>query len=301
MANIYTDIDQNKRNTVLIVAAFIAVISFIGWFFGYFFVGDGYTFLGLALIISGITSLISYYNSDKIVLAISNAHPIDEASNQYLYHLVQNLCLGAGLPIPKIYIIDDQAMNAFATGRDPQHASICFTSGIVQGLDKLELEGVAAHELSHIGNYDTRLMCIVSVLVGMVSLLGHWFTRGIFWGGGRRRGSGDSELGGIFMLIGLIFVILSPIIATLIQLAISRNREYLADASGALLTRYPKALASALEKISQDPNILREANGATAHLYISNPFKSGEDGNFFANLFSTHPPVQDRIKRLLSM
>jgi heat shock protein HtpX len=281
---------------------FIFVVSAVGWFIGeYFFQGSGVSFIGFALIFSGVSSFISYYNSDKIVLAISGAREVSETDAHDLHALVQNMCIASGLPMPKIYIIEDTAMNAFATGRDPQHAALCFTSGIVNRLEKRELEGVVAHELSHIQNFDTRLMSIVSVLVGTITLLADWFTRGIFYGGGRRRGrSSSSEIGGVLMLLGLFLVILSPIIASLIKLALSRNREYLADASAAMLTRYPKGLADALAKISGDTEILEAANGATAHLYIENPLK-GNSGGFMNNLFSTHPPVQERIRRLLEM
>jgi heat shock protein HtpX len=257
----------------------------------------------LVCIYSGISSFISYYNSDKIVLAISGAREVNEAEAHDLHNLVQNMCIASGLTKPKIYIINDTAMNAFATGRDPGHAVICFTSGIVDGrLEKRELEGVVAHELSHIQNFDTRLMSIITVLVGTVTLLADWFTRGMFYGGGRRRSrGGDSQLGAILMVLGILLVILSPIIASLIKLALSRNREYLADASAAMLTRYPKGLADALVKISQDTEVLEAANGATAHLYIDSPFKKGESRGFVAGLFSTHPPVEERIKRLLEM
>ena len=302
MATVYTNIESNKRSTIVIVAVFVSFVSAVAWFIGdYFFDGSGVAFLSLALIFSGLSSFVSYYYSDSIVLGISGAHEIKEIDNTYLYHLVENLCIGAGLPKPRIFMIYDTAMNAFATGRDPRHAVICFTTGIVDGLEKLELEGVIAHELSHIGNYDIRLMSIVSVLVGTVTLLADWFTRGMFYGGGRRRSSnGDSGGSGIILIIGIILVILSPIIAILIQLAISRNREYLADSSAALLTRYPKGLADALVKISSDKEILEAANGATAHLYITNPLKGGQ-GNFLSGLFNTHPDVNDRIKRLLEM
>ena len=302
MATVYTNIESNKRSTIVIVAVFVSFVSAVAWFIGdYFFDGSGVAFLSLALIFSGLSSFVSYYYSDSIVLGISGAHEIKEIDNTYLYHLVENLCIGAGLPKPRIFMIDDTAMNAFATGRDPRHAVICFTTGIVDGLEKLELEGVIAHELSHIGNYDIRLMSIVSVLVGTVTLLADWFTRGMFYGGGRRRSSNSDNGGsGIILIIGIILVILSPIVAMLIQLAVSRSREYLADSSAALLTRYPKGLADALVKISSDKEILEAANGATAHLYITNPLKGGQ-GNFLSGLFNTHPDVNDRIKRLLEM
>lgn len=297
--NVYNRIDENKRQTVYIMLAFTAVISAVGYFAGqYFGDGSGFTFLGGALVFSGISGFISYYQSDKIVLAISGAKEIKGSDNPYIHNLVENLCIGSGLPKPKIYVINDSAMNAFATGRDPNHAVICFTAGIIERLNKLELEGVTAHELSHIGNYDIRLMSVVSVLVGTVVLLSDWFTRGMFYGRGRK--SDRSEGSGLLMLVGLFFLILSPIIATLIKLALSRSREYLADSSAVLLTRYPKGLSDALRKISGDREVLEAANGATAHLYITNPLK-GAQASFMANLFSTHPPVMERIKKLEEM
>lgn len=297
--NIYNRIEENKRQTVYIMLVFTAVVSTLAYFFGqYFGNGSSVAFLGLGLVLSGFSGFISYYFSDKIVLSISGAKEVKETENPYLHKLVENLCIGSGLPKPKIYLIKDTAMNAFATGRDPEHGVVCFTTGIVERLDKLELEGVAAHELMHIGNYDTRLMSIVSVLVGSVVLLSDWFTRGVFYGSNRK--GNRSEGSGILMLVGFVFILLSPVIATLIKLAISRSREYLADSSAALLTRYPKGLADALRKISSDREILEAANGATAHLYIANPLKD-EQEHFLANLFSTHPPVAERIKRLEEM
>ncbi|MBI2414667.1 M48 family metallopeptidase [candidate division WWE3 bacterium] len=303
MQSTYSHITENKRATIFVMFGFMVVISFIGWFIGeFYFDGAGVSFIGLAMVFSGISSFISYYNSDKIVLAISGAKEVDFNDNPELYHLVENMCIAAGLVTkPKIYLIEDSAPNAFATGRDPQHAVICFTSGILSKLEKRELEGVIAHELSHIINYDILLMSIVSILVGTITLMADWFTRGIFYGGNRRRSSNsESGLNGIILIVGLILVILSPIIATLIKLAVSRRREYLADASSAMLTRYPKGLADALVKISGDTEVLEAANGATAHLYIANPLKGGHDG-FFSSLFNTHPPVQERVKKLLSM
>lgn len=299
MASIYTHIDSNKKQTVVIVALFVAFISLIGWFYGqYFENGLGVFYLGLALVVSGISGFISYYNSDKIVLAISRARKIERYQNAYLHNLVENLCIGAGLPVPGIYMIDDSSMNAFATGRDPEHAVICVTSGIVDRMEKLELEGVIAHELSHIGNYDTRLMSIVSILVGSITMLTDFFTRGRLYGS--RRKSSNSSASSILLLIGMVSLILSPIIATLIKLAISRRREYLADSTAALLTRYPDGLASALKKLSMDNEILEAANGATAHLYIVSPIKNGI-GSTISNLFDTHPPIVERIRRLESM
>jgi heat shock protein HtpX len=303
VTNIYNHIDQNKRDTAIIMTLFILIVSALGWFIGeyFFYEGSGVPFVGIALIFSGISSFVSYYNSDKIVLAISGAKKLEEIEGKYLHNLVENLCIGAGLPKPKIYLIDDTAMNAFATGRDPEHSVICFTTGIVNSLEKRELEGVIAHELSHIGNYDIRLLSIVSVLVGTITLLADWFTRGMFYGRGSRRRSrgGSSNVGGIIVVIGIIFLVLSPIIATLIKLAIGRRREYLADSTAALLTRYPQGLADALKKLAQDKEILEAANGATAHLYITSPLMV--TGGFMANLFNTHPPIAERIKRLETM
>lgn len=234
---------------------------------------------------------------------MSHAREIDRKSSADLFRLVENLTITAGLPLPRIYIIEDTAINAFATGRDPQHAVVCVTTGALTRLNKTELEGVIAHELSHVGNYDIRFMTLVVVLVGIITLVADWFVRIGMWGGGRRR-SNDSEGGNnqAFAIVGLVLALLSPIIATLIQLAVSRQREFLADASGALLTRYPEGLASALEKIAADKEPLEAANKATAHLYIANPLKNQEGSvGWFANLFNTHPPVADRIKRLREM
>ena len=279
---------------------FIAIVSFIGWFVGeYFFYDGGTLFLGFALIISGISSFISYYNSDKMVLAISKAKEVSYEEAPNLHKLVENMCIASGIPKPKVYVINDSAMNAFATGRNPEHGVICFTTGIIGGLEKRELEGVVAHEMSHIGNYDTRLMSIVSILVGSITLLANWFTRGMFYRGRGRRRS-NSSVSGIILLIGIVFLILSPVIATLIKLAISRKREFLADSTAALITRYPKGLASALKKLGADREILEVANGATAHLYIDDPV-SGRVNSKLANLFNTHPPIEERVRRLESM
>ena len=261
--------------------------------------GGGLSVAGFALILSGLMSLGSYYYSDKIILGMSNAKQIQKKDNPELFRTVENLCIGDGLPMPKIYIIQDSAPNAFATGRDPKHAVVCATTGILEKLNKAELEGVIAHELSHIKNFDIRLMAIVVILVGTIALLADIFMRSVWFKGRDREDRGNSQA--IFMLIGIVLAILSPIIATLIQLAISRKREFLADASGVLLTRYPEGLASALEKISRDREPLEAANNATAHLYIVNPFKGKEIKSFLAGLFNTHPPIEDRIKILRSM
>ncbi|MBI4079584.1 MAG: M48 family metallopeptidase [Candidatus Levybacteria bacterium] len=262
--------------------------------------GFGFSYAGIALIFSGIFSLIGYYTSDKMILGISGARQIQKSDNPQLWNTVENLCIGIGLPIPKVYLIEDSAPNAFATGRDPTHAVVCVTTGILEKLNKVELEGVIAHELSHIQNYDIRLLSIVVIFVGLVTLMGDFFLRSMrHIGRSRSRKAGQLQL--IFLFLGLAFAVLSPIIATVIQLAVSRKREFLADASGALLTRYPEGLASALEKIGKDREPLEAANNATAHLYIVNPFKGKEISSFFASLFNTHPPVEERVKILRAM
>ncbi len=297
--SVYSQIDSNKRRTIIIMAFFIAFITLLGYVFGQAS-GYGLSFTGIALIASGLVSFSSYYWSDKMVLAMSGAQPVTEKDNPGLYHTVENLCIGAGLPTPRIYMIDDSAPNAFATGRDPEHAVVCVTSGLLEKLDKLELEGVIAHELSHVKNYDTRLMGIVAILVGTVAFLADWFLRSLWWGRGRDR-EDQNNIQGILAIVGIILAIISPIAATLIQLALSRRREFLADASGALLTRYPAGLASALEKISKDKDVLEAATNATAHLYIVNPFKGKDFSAWFSGLFDTHPPLTERIKLLRAM
>lgn len=295
--NLYNQIQSNKRRTVLLIIGFVGFIIFLGWIFAS--IDDtGPAPIVLAMIIATIMALVSYYTGDKIALWSSGAKgPISKDDNQYVYRLVENLCITAGLPMPKIYLINDTAPNAFATGRDPQHASIAVTTGIVQLLENEELEGVIAHELSHIKNYDIRLMTIVIICVGMVSLLANWFLRFSFFGG-RRRDS-KNNVGLLFAVIGVILMILSPVFAKLIQLAVSRKREFLADSSGALLTRYPEGLARALEKINLAAQPLQQVNSASAHLFIANPF--GKDGHHWRNLFSTHPPMNERIKALRSI
>lgn len=287
---------------MIIMALFILFITTAAFVFGKAS-GYGLSFAGASLIFSGLMGFSGYYWGDKLVLAISGAREIQEKDQPELFHVVENLCIGAGLRRPKIYIIEDSAPNAFATGRDPQHAVICVTSGILEKLDRLELEGVIAHELSHIKNYDIRLMSIVVVLVGAVTLLADWFMRSLWYGGSGRqeRNREGGQFQAILMIAGIILALLSPLIATLIQLAISRRREFLADASGALLTRYPEGLAKALEKISADREVLEAANNATAHLYIVNPFKGKEFGAWFSSFFDTHPPLKERIKALRGM
>lgn len=292
----YQQITANRRKTALLIFFFFLFLLLIGWLIGRFS-GYGYEGIIIAFIVSLLMTLLSYYQGDRIALWTAGAKPIEKKDNPYVYRLVENLCITAGLPLPKIYIIPDQAINAFATGRDPKHASLALTDGAIKNLANEELEAVIAHELSHIKNYDIRLMMLVAVLIGTIVLLTHWFWR-IRWSGSRD--SERNQLGTILFIIGLVLIILSPIIAQLIQLAISRRREFLADADGALLTRYPEGLALALEKIAACPNPLKNANNATAHLYISNPF-GGKTLKGLAKMFSTHPPIEERIKTLRSM
>jgi heat shock protein HtpX len=295
----YSQIDSNKRKSILLITIFIIIVILLGWVFGQL-TSYGYQGLILAIIISILMSLFSYYGGDKVALFTAGAKPILKEDNPYIYRMVENLCITAGLPLPKIYIISDPAINAFATGRDPEHASLAITLGAIEKLENEELEGVIAHELSHVKNYDIRLMMIVIVLVGIIALLSNWMMRSFLW---RRRGDdrNSGQLGLILLIIGVILAILSPLIAQLIQLAVSRKREFLADASGALLTRYPEGLAKALEKIAlfnKDP--MRKANDATAHLYLANPFGE-KNKKFFHKIFSTHPPIEERIKTLREM
>lgn len=283
-------------------------------FFLIFVIGLGYLLswyfnspiiLILAVLIAVIQSLVSYYYSDSITLAVSGAKEVPRKEPFLeLHRLVENLSITAGLPKPKIYVINDSAPNAFATGRDPKHASIVVTSGLLDKLNKTDLEGVIAHELSHVGNYDIRLMTIIVILVGVVALLSDFFLRWTWFGAGRRRGDGEGggQIQLILFIVAIVMAILAPLAASLIQLAISRKREFLADASGALLTRYPEGLASALEKIARDPDPLEVANKATAHLYIESPYKEkSENRGWLVGLFDTHPPVGERIKKLRSM
>lgn len=295
--NIYNAIAANKRKTWIIMILFMLFITTIGYVYGKAS-GYGASYAFIAFIFSGVSSIGSYFYSDKIVLATSGAKEITEDQYPEYYRIVENLAIGSGMPKPKICVIHDQSLNAFATGRDPKHAVVCATTGLIERLNKTELEGVMAHELSHVQNYDIRVMAIVSVLVGAVAILADIFMRSMWFGGSR---DNNNKGNGIFLLIGIAFAILTPIIATLIQLAVSRKREFLADASGALLTRYPDGLASALEKIAADHKPLKTASNATAHLFISNPFKDKEAKAWFSSLFNTHPPIEERIKILRDM
>jgi len=307
MINVYESVDSNKRKSWIIIAGFVifvlvaSVLIAKGLAAYYGYQSSGFELTGLALIISGVMSFISYYASDSIILGISGARPADKRRDYLFFTVAENLSLAAGLPIPKLYVIEDTAMNAFATGRDPAHASVCATTGLLAKLNRTELEGVIGHELSHVANYDTRLMSVVTILVGLITLLGDWLIRSTFWGRGSR--DNDSKDGNaIFLAIGLIMAILSPIIAQIIQLAISRRREFLADASSVKLTRQPSGLISALKKMGIDKEPLEAANKATAHLYIVNPLKNRHDAvGWFSGLFNTHPPLSDRIKVLEQM
>lgn len=288
MATLYTEADRNKQLTWIYISGFLIFVIGVGYFFAQLM--GSRAILYVAVLFSTLMSLASYWWSDKIVLTMSGAKEVTHDNARELYHLVENLCITAGLPAPKIYTIEDTAPNAFATGRDPEHGVICVTTGLLQKLEKTELEGVLAHELSHIGNRDILLSTVIVVLVGFIALIADWFQHWAFFGG-----DDDNDNSNIVtMIIGILLSLLAPLAATMIQLAISRKREYLADASAALLTRYPEGLARALEKISADQEPLEAANRATAHLYIANPFKGGN----IAKLFSTHPPIEERIARL---
>lgn len=298
MPTLYTQAESNIRKTWLLMTGFLILIIFLGWLFSYLL--ENQIFLIIAVVLAFFQSFLSYWSSDKIVLAITGAKPIEKKDNSELYRIVENLCITAGLPVPKIYILPESQPNAFATGRDENHAVIAVTKGLLEKLERVELEGVISHELAHIGNKDMLLQTVVVVLVGAIAILSDFFLRVSFWGGGRRRDSRDSG-GAILALFGIFAAILAPIAATLIQLAISRKREFLADATGALLTRYPEGLARALEKISADTTPIKTASNFTAHLYISNPFKGKEAVSWITKLFLTHPPIEERIKALREM
>ncbi|HRZ95473.1 MAG TPA: M48 family metallopeptidase [Candidatus Moranbacteria bacterium] len=290
---LYNQADKNTRLTWVYITGFLVFVIAVGYVFAGA-MGNSAILYG-AVIFSIVMSFSSYWWSDKIVLAMSGAKLVDHNSGRQIYHLVENLCITAGLPVPKIYIIQDSAPNAFATGRNAEHGVICLTTGIIDKLEKTELEGVIAHELSHIGNKDILLSTIIVILVGFVTLLADWFRHWAFFGGDDDNNGGPFRIA--MIVLALVLSILAPIAAMLMQLAISRKREFLADADGALLTRYPEGLARALEKISQDAEPLEAANRATAHLYIANPFK----GKKVSKLFMTHPPIEERIAALRGM
>ena len=297
--SIYDAAAANRWRTVVLIAVFTAIIALLGYFVGeYFAPGGGLAALPFAFALAVGSGLASYFAGDQIILAQSRASEIGPDQEKVLHDVVETLALGLGIPTPKLYVIEDSAPNAFATGRDPRHASVAVTRGLLDKMDRTELEGVIAHELSHVGNRDIRVMLLVTILVGTVALLADWMWRSFFWTrGGRRERDGGGNA--IIAVIAIALALLTPIIATLIQLAVSRQREFLADASGALLTRYPSGLASALRKIAADPEPLEVANKATASLYIANPLKDAPA--FFDHLFDTHPPIEERIRRLEAM
>lgn len=298
MATIYTQADSNTRKTWFLLTGFLVFIIAIGWLFSY--VLDDSAILYIAIFISIFSSFGSYWWSDKIVLAMYRAHEIDHEKNRELYHIVENLCITAGLPVPKIFVIPENQPNAFATGRNAKHAVVAVTQGLLNRLDKSELQGVLAHEMSHIGNKDMLLSTIVAILAGIIAMLANMFMRISFWGGGRSSDD-NNKAGALLLILGVFAAVLAPIAATMVQLAISRKREFLADADGALLTRYPEGLASALEKISQDTTPMKIKNDATASLFIDSPYKGKQKTHWFTKLFMTHPPVQERINALRGM
>jgi len=294
----YEQIASNKRRSILLIAFFLALIFLLAWVFEQL-TGMGEGGLIVAAVIAGISAFASYYASDKIALAISHARPVTKEEFPYLYNVVEGLTIAAGIPAPRCYVIDDTAPNAFATGRNPEHSVICVTTGLLEKLNRVELEGVVAHEMSHIKNYDIRLQTLAVVMVGVIALLGDWIMRSLWWGGKGRKSSDKSGAGAIFLVVGLVLAAFGPLIAQLLRLAVSRRREFLADASGAMLTRYPPGLASALKKISADAEPLEAANKATAHMYIVNPLKNLK--GVVNRMFSTHPPIEERIAALEKM
>ncbi len=293
MASLYTNQDANKRKTWALMLTFLLVVIGLGWSFSYIFANPGILYIAVFLAVA--MNIGGYWYSDKLALMTSGAKPAMETEFRELHRIVENLSIAAGIPKPKVYVMNDPAPNAFATGRDPEHAAVAVTTGLLSMMEKSELEGVIAHELSHIGNRDTLIMTVVVVLLGFVTLLSDFFIRMQFFGGGRDR---DNQIGVFMMIAGFALAIFAPIIAQLIQLAISRKREFLADSSGALLTRYPEGLASALTKIGAYTNPMKKANNATAHLFISNPF-GAQAFKGIHRLFMTHPPIEQRVKALM--
>lgn len=292
----YSEIASNKRKTIFLMFGFLVFIGALAYGAGWYF--NAFSITIIAIVVALFYAIWSYYGSDKLALTVNNAQKIQKADNPRLWRIVENLSITDGLPMPVVYIIDDRAPNAFATGRDPQHASVAVTSGLLDIMDDNELEGVLAHELGHVKNYDIRVAMVVFGLVAIVSLICDFIIRWLFIGGLRGRSSNNNnETNPIFFILAIVALILAPLIATIIQLAISRKREYLADATGALTTRYPEGLASALEKIKLNGSVMQKQNPSTAHLFFANPLKA----HSFSNLFSTHPPIDDRIKVLREM
>ncbi len=287
----YGEIAANKRKTWLIMFVFIAIIGLLGWLVSNIYGSP--SFLYLAFLIGGIYAIIQYFAAGKLALSMNNARQVTKQDQPRLYRTVENLTIASGLPMPKVYVIDDPAPNAFATGRDPDHAIVCATTGLLDMMSDTELEGVIAHELGHVQNYDIRVMMIVFGLVSAIGLIADIILHMFWWGGNNR----DRQVNPVILVLGIAAAILAPLAASLVQLAVSRRREYLADSTGALTTRYPEGLASALEKIRDHGSVMRKQNTATAHLFFANPLKGGG----LSNLFSTHPPLDERIARLRGM
>lgn len=295
----FDDIRANKLKSWFLVVFFAVLIGALGAVFGFFY-GSMYFGLSVALVIAVVYSLVMFRAGDSMILGMSGAKPVTKQELPYLYHTIEGLAIAAGIPAPKAYVIDDSALNAFATGRDPKHASITVTSGLLKAMNRQELEGVVAHEMSHIKNFDIRFMMLTVVLVGIITLLSQFLLRSFLWGGHNRERKDGGQVGAILVAVGLALAILSPIVGELIKLSISRKREFMADASGVVLTRYPPGLAGALKKIAKDPDpLVDRANQATAHLFISTPFRKSK--GFVTGLFMTHPPIEERIKRLEDM
>lgn len=297
MATLYTQQDKNIRKTWFLMAVFLAVVIAIGYGVSWYM--ESPLILYIAIVFALFMNVTSYWYSDKLVVAMTGAKPVKREEHRELWNVVENLAITAGLPMPKVYIVEDASPNAFATGRDPEHAVVAVTTGLLSILDRTELEGVIAHELAHVGNRDMLVSTVAVVLAGFVAIVADILMRSMMFGGGDR----DNKAGALFLILGIIGIILAPIAAQMIQMAISRKREYLADASGALLTRYPEGLASALEKISAHSRPMRRANNATAHLFIADPFGNQKKsiGQKVSSLFQTHPPAQDRIRILRGM
>lgn len=294
MASLYTHQAENVRKTWFLMAGFLVVLIGVGWALSYVY-GNPiilYVFAGFSIVMN----MVAYWKSDSIALASARAHPADALEYAELHRIVENLSITAGLPKPRVYIINDPAPNAFATGRDPEHGAVAVTTGLLAIMDRNELEGVIAHELAHIGNRDILVATVVVVLVGLLAMVSDFFLRSLFWGGARRGGR-DNGNNQIIMILGIVAIILAPIIAIIIQMAVSRKREFLADATGALLTRYPEGLASALQKLEQYHRPMNHVSSATAHLFISNPL--GSKAGFVSKLFATHPPIPERVAKLI--
>lgn len=299
---LYTEASRNIFKTWFLMTMFLVIVIGVGWLFSQYYGSP--SILWVAVIFSSMMAIVSYWYSDKIVLGISGAREVAKKEDYpELYRIVENLSIAAGLPMPRIYIVEENAPNAFATGRNPHHAVVAVTRGLLERLRKSELEGVISHELSHIGNRDMLLSTMVVILVGFISLISDWFMRSLWWGG-MRRDRDEGRGGNVLAILAVIAAILAPLVAVMIQLAISRKREFLADASGALLTRYPEGLANALEKIARDSTQMRFARPATAHLYFENPFKADQPESrvpWLVKIFMTHPPIEERVRALRGM